>query len=290
MSLIKYQILVKVVDVSSFTKAADQLGLTQSAVSHAVTSLENTFGFLLINRDRSGITLTREGESLLPSIRAILRMDDKIHQEASALLGVASGTVSVGVFTSVSKHLLPQIIQRMDKKYPFIKIRLSEGNYKEIEDGLSSGELDCGFINKRSFKPFDVTPLKKDRMLCIVSSESSLYDASDVSFRQIENESFIMPAFGGYHEVKRLLAEHHCRPNVRFELMEENAILAMITHHLGISILPEMVLPEDISPLKAIPLISNSYRSISLATRNPPSPAAKAFTDVTKEVIIDFES
>lgn len=285
MSLFKYQILAKVVDVNSFTKAADQLGLTQSAVSHAITSLENKFGFLLINRDRSGISLTREGDLLLPSIRTVLQMDEKIHQEASALLGVTKGTVSVGVFTSVSRHLLPQIIQTMDEKYPFVKIRLSEGNYKEIEEALIRGELDCGFINKLAFKPFHVTPLKKDRILCIVSPESKLYTQSTISFSQLEEEPFIMPAFGGYHEVKRILAENHCKPNVRFELMEENAILAMVAHHLGISILPELVLPENIMPLKAIPLSSDNYRTISFATRNPPSPAAKCFAEVTQEII-----
>ncbi|SFF94045.1 LysR family transcriptional regulator [Sporolactobacillus nakayamae] len=285
MSLIKYQILSKVIALNSFTKAANYLGLTQSAVSHAITSLENEFGFKLISRDRSGITLTREGDLLLPSINKVLQMDENVHQEASSILGVQKGIVSVGVFTSVSRHLLPKIIQTMDDRYPLVKIRLFEGNYEEIEQAMIRGELDCGFVNKTKMNSFQVTPLKKDRMLCIVSPKSSLYNQKTISFNQIEDEPFIMPAFGGYHEVKRLLAEHHCAPNIRFELMEENAILAMVAHHLGISILPELVLPDNIAPLQAISFSTDSFRTIGLATRIPASPAAKCFADITRGVI-----
>ncbi|WP_100486765.1 LysR family transcriptional regulator [Sporolactobacillus pectinivorans] len=285
MSLIKYQVLVKVDEVKSFTKAADQLGLTQSAVSHAVAGLEEEFGFRLISRHRSGISLTREGMQLLPSIQRIVRSDEKLHQEAASILGVTGGSLCIGVFTSVSRHLLPQIIQVMDKKCPELQIRLTEGNYEEIEEQVISGKLDCGFVNKYHSDQLTVTPLIRDRILCIVSPKSVLYNQTCISFSQMEQEPFIMPAFGGYHEVKRILAENGVHPKIRFELMEENAILAMVSHHLGISILPELVIPGNITPLKAIPLEKDSYRTIGLATSTHPSPAAKQFVAIAKQVI-----
>ncbi|MFT8312258.1 MAG: LysR family transcriptional regulator [Sporolactobacillus sp.] len=290
MSLIKYQIFSKVAQLHSFTRAAEQLGLTQSAVSHAISGLEQTFGFSLIHRGRSAITLTREGNLMLPNINAVLQLDEGVRQEASSILGVIKGTVSVGSFNSVSIHILPQVIQQMETHYPLIKIRLFDGNYEEIEQALLRGELDCGFVTKMEIKSVRVTPIKKDRILCIVSPKSPLYNQKTVAFKQIEDEPFIMPAYGGYHEIKRLLSEHHCSPNVRFELMEENAILAMVAHHLGISILPELVLPENIEPLRAIPFTVDSFRTIRLASRVPTSPAAKCFADIVLEVIKDNES
>lgn len=266
MSLIKYQIFSTVMMLKSFTKAAGQLGLTQSAVSHAVSSLEHDLGFALINRDRSGITVTREGRILLPSINAVLQMDKNVHQEASAILGIKKGVVTVGVFNSISRHLLPKIIHEMDQRYPLVQVRLYEGNYETIEQRLTRGELDCGFVNKLEIKSFQITSLKKDRILCIVSPQSKLYHQKTVSFDQLRKQPFIMPAFGGNHEVKQLLAAHNCKPEIRFELMEENAILAMVRNHLGISILPEL----------------------GLATRIPPSPAAKCFAEITKELIAEF--
>jgi Transcriptional regulator len=285
LSLIQYEIFAKVAELNSFTQAGEQLGLTQSAVSHAVNSLEKVFGFRLISRNRTAIRLTAEGEQLLPSIRHLLQDDEKICQEAAAILGITRGNLRIGVFTSVSRHLLPQIIQTMDKKYPQIRIALKEGNYEQIEDQLVEGQLDCGFVTNPVSKQLLLTPLKKDRILCIVSPQSPLYHQKIVSFSQIAEEPFIMPAFGGNHEVKRILEVHDVRPRVRFELMEENAILAMVAHHLGISILPELVLPKDIAPLRAIPLETDSYRTIQLATHLHPSPATQAFVAITKQII-----
>ncbi|MDR7242535.1 LysR family transcriptional regulator [Priestia megaterium] len=282
MSLVKYEILNKVAEVKSFTKAADALALTQSAVSHAITNLESEFGFLLVNRNRSGITLTTEGETMLLAIRKVLQENEKVHQEAASLLGLAKGTIKIGIFKSVSTKWLPEIIQLMEKNYPAIQIQLKEGDYLEIEQWLLSGEIDCGFINITHSNQFHIISLKKDRLLCVVSNQSALYHQKTVSFEDLEKEPFIMPTYGGYHDIKQLFEEQGVQPEIRFELMDESAILSMITHHLGISILPEMLLDSIPQELRAIPFQVDSYRSIGLATRYHLSPAAKKFAEATQ--------
>jgi len=282
MSLVKYEILNKVAEVKSFTKAADALALTQSAVSHAITNLESEFGFLLVNRNRSGITLTTEGETMLLAIRKVLQENEKVHQEAASLLGLAKGTIKIGIFKSVSTKWLPEIIRLMEKNYPEIQIQLKEGDYLEIEQWLLSGEIDCGFINITHSSQFHIISLKKDRLLCVVSDQSALYHQKTVSFEDLEKEPFIMPTYGGYHDIKQLFEEHGIQPDIRFELMDESAILSMVTHHLGISILPEMLLDSIPQELRAIPFQVDSYRSIGLATRYHLSPAAKKFAEATQ--------
>ncbi len=219
-----------------------RLALTQSAVSHAITNLESEFGFPLVNRNRSGITLTTEGETMLLAIRKVLQENEKVHQEAASLLGLAKGTIKIGIFKSVSTKWLPEIIRLMEKNYPEIQIQLKEGDYLEIEQWLLSGEIDCGFINITHSSQFHIISLKKDRLLCVVSGQSALYHQKTVSFEDLEKEPFIMPTYGGYHDIKQLFEEHGIQPDIRFELMDESAILSMVTHHLGISILPEMLL------------------------------------------------
>lgn len=282
MSLVKYEILNKVAEVKSFTKAADALALTQSAVSHAITNLETEFGFPLLNRNRSGITLTTEGETMLLAIRKVLQENEKVHQEAASLLGLAKGTIKIGIFKSVSTKWLPEIIQLMEKNYPEIQIQLKEGDYLEIEQWLLSGEIDCGFINITHSSQFQIISLKKDPLLCVVSNQSALYHQKTVSFEDLEKEPFIMPTYGGYHDIKQLFEEQGVQPEIRFELMDESAILSMITHHLGISILPEMLLDSIPQELRAIPFQVDSYRSIGLATRYHLSPAAKKFAETTQ--------
>ena len=289
MSLVKYEILNKVAEVKSFTKAADALALTQSAVSHAITNLESEFGFLLVNRNRSGITLTTEGETMLLAIRKVLQENEKVHQEAASLLGLAKGTIKIGIFKSVSTKWLPEIIRLMEKNYPEIQIQLKEGDYLEIEQWLLSGEIDCGFINITHSSQFHIISLKKDRLLCVVSNQSALYHQKTVSFEDLEKEPFIMPTYGGYHDIKQLFEEHGIQPDIRFELMDESAILSMVTHHLGISILPEMLLDSIPQELRAIPFQVDSYRSIGLATRYHLSPAAKKFAETTQAWLQDSD-
>ncbi len=289
MSLVKYEILNKVAELQSFTKAADAMALTQSAVSHAITNLETEFGFPLVNRNRSGITLTTEGETMLLAIRKVLQENEKVHQEAASLLGLAKGTIKIGIFKSVSTKWLPEIIQLMEKNYPEIQIQLKEGDYLEIEQWLLSGEIDCGFINITHSSQFHIISLKKDPLLCVVSNQSALYHQKNVSFKDLEKEPFIMPTYGGYHDIKQLFEEQGVQPEIRFELMDESAILSMITYHLGISILPEMLLDSIPQELRAIPFQVDSYRSIGLATRYHLSPAAKKFAETTQAWLQDSD-
>ncbi|UOE62560.1 LysR family transcriptional regulator [Priestia filamentosa] len=282
MSLVKFEIFSKIAEVGSFTKAADSLQLTQSAVSHAITSLEKEFELTLINRNKTGVTLTNAGEHLLFTIRKVLHYNEKVYQEAASLNGLSKGTIKIGIFTSVSMKWLPDIIKIMEAKYPAIHIELKEGDYFEIEQWLLNGEIDCGFVNITQSNQFDIIPLKNDPLLCIVSNQSQLYNKPVVTFEDLEKVDFIMPSYGGSHDVKRLFEAYHVQPNIRFELMEETAIMSMISHHLGISILPEMVLDSLPKQLRAIPLEVNSYRSIGLATRYNLSPAGRKFAEVTK--------
>ncbi|MCY8235162.1 LysR family transcriptional regulator [Priestia endophytica] len=282
MSLVKFEIFSKVAEVGSFTKAADSLQLTQSAVSHAITSLEKEFELTLINRNKTGVTLTNAGEHLLFTIRKVLHYNEKVYQEAASLNGLSKGTIKIGIFTSVSMKWLPNIIKIMEAKYPAIHIELKEGDYFEIEQWLLSGEIDCGFVNITQSNQFDIIPLKNDPLLCIVSNQSELYNKPVVTFEDLEKVDFIMPSYGGSHDVKRLFEAYNVQPNIRFELMEETAIMSMISHHLGISILPEMVLDSLPKQLRVIPLEVNSYRSIGLATRYNLSPAGRKFAEVTK--------
>lgn len=289
MSLVKYEILNKVAEVHSFTKAAEMLGLTQSAVSHAVSSLEKEFGFNLIHRNRTGVTLTEDGQEMLFEMRKVLLAEEHLQQAASNILGVSKGTVRVGLISTISTHWMPNIIPIMDELYPGIRIDLREGDYYEIEQWLVSGEVDCGFLNRTSSKQFDFMPLKRDPLLCIVSNESPLYDNTEIDLLEIEDVPFIMPSYKGTNDILTNFEKYGVRPNIRFELFDEKAIVAMVEHNLGISILPEMaigVLPENV---KALPLLQESFRTVGLSTKQKLSPASQKFVEVLQEWLASVE-
>ncbi|MFF5995541.1 LysR family transcriptional regulator [Lysinibacillus sp. KU-BSD001] len=283
MSLIKYEILQTVAEVQSFTKAAQQLGLTQSAISHAISSLEKEFGFPLIHRSRTGVKLTTDGQTMLLAMRKVLQAEELLQQQAAHITGVTKGTVRIGLISSISTKWMPSIIRVMEQRYPGIKIELREGDYYEIEQWLVSGEIDCGFLNRASFKQFRYIPLIKDPLMCIVSSNSPLYEQKLIDLKEIENEHFIMPSYKGTNDVIAMFEKHTIKPNIRFELFDESGIISMVEHHLGVSILPKLVLTGLPSNVRAIPFKQETFRIIGLSTTYNISPATEKFMEVLME-------
>ncbi|KMY32862.1 LysR family transcriptional regulator [Lysinibacillus xylanilyticus] len=280
MSLVKYEILNKVAEVASFTKAADALGLTQSAVSHAVSSLEKEFGFALIHRSRAGVTLTSEGNTMLRAMRHVLDAQELLQQEAAHILGVTRGKVRIGVISSISSNWMPEIVRIMDNQFPGIQVELREGDYYEIEQWLLSGEVDAGFLNGQKSMQYQFTELQQDPLLCIVSDKSPLYNKAEIDIVELEDMPFIMTSYKGTNDVKVLLEQYHVKPNIRFELSEEVGIISMIAHQLGISILPKLVTYNLPPTIKAIPLKQGGYRTIGIAMKHQASPVTKKFAEI----------
>ena len=88
MTLLTYQVFKTIADVGSFHKAADILGLTPSAISHAISSMENELGFSVLTRSKAGVNLTNYGEQLLPYVNAVLNCDESLKQEIAELNGL----------------------------------------------------------------------------------------------------------------------------------------------------------------------------------------------------------
>lgn len=145
MSIAKYEIFQTVIELGSLTKASESLNISQSGVSHAISSLEKDLGFSLLTRNKAGIRLTVNGERMLEYIREILQLNEKMLQEAGEIKGLEIGTVRIGTFSSVSAVWLPGIIKKFTDQYPHIKVDIAEGKQEEISRWISQGIIDFGF-------------------------------------------------------------------------------------------------------------------------------------------------
>ncbi|WP_134684339.1 LysR family transcriptional regulator [Brevibacillus migulae] len=281
MNLLKYQIFVRVVELGSLTKAGEMLHLTQSAISHALSGLEQELGVTLLTRSRAGIRLTDNGERLLPHFKEIVKLNEKLYQEVAFINGLEIGKVRIGTFSSVSIHWLPSILKEYRDQFPLIETKLLDGNYREIENWIVTGEVDFGFVNLPTQEPLEVIPLKKDRMLCILAANHDLRTQSSIRLEQIKDLPFIMPAAGCDTDVRRIFTQRKLSPNIQYELEDDHAIMSMVQNGLGISILPETILLQSHYDLCLRPLHEEHFRSIGIAAvsfKNV-SPAAKKFID-----------
>jgi len=275
----KYMIFNAVVELGSLTKAAEVLHLTQSGVSHAMSSLEHEFGFSLLTRDRAGITLTSNGERMLTYIRDTLQCNERIKQEVAAINGLEVGSVRVGTFTTVSSQWLPGMIKQFQDEHPAIDIILVEGDYEDIERWIANGTVDFGFLSLTASQSFEVIPLVNDKMVCILHRQHPLRRQSKIRFEQMNGEPFIMPKWGKNDIIRRMLYENNVKPKIKYEVIEDQAIVAMVENGLGISILPEMLLFHNTHNVCIVNLEIPAYRRIGIALQSIKnmSPAARTF-------------
>ena len=157
MTLFSYEIFDAVARQGSFNKAAQQLHLTPSAISHAIAVMEEELGFALFNRGKNGVSMTSYGASLYPSIRAVLNSDEALKQSIARLNGLEKGKVKLGAFNSVCASLLPGLLKSFAAQYPQIEIEVYQGTYDDVKEWLRTGQVDIAFLSSTCKEEFNLT-------------------------------------------------------------------------------------------------------------------------------------
>ena len=129
----KYEAFEKTVELQSLTKAAQELGLTQSGVSHMLSAIEAELQLPLLKRTRTGARLTPEGEQMMPYIHEIVRQERLLRQAAERLHTLVTGKIRIGTFTSVATHWLPAMMMQFQKEHPQVDFQLFNGDYHDID-------------------------------------------------------------------------------------------------------------------------------------------------------------
>ena len=281
MKLDKYQVFRTVVEQRSLTLAAAALGCTQSAVSHSLDTLEKELGFPLLKRGRAGVTLTDEGERLLPAVRELLRSRERLDQTAAAIRGLDTGLVRIGAFTSVAVHWLPGVLKMFQADYPNVDFKLLNGDYHDVEQWIENGSVDIGFVNVPCALDCEVITLMEDRLLAILPLGSRFASYPRFPLVECETEPFISLLESSDHDARRALEAAGVQPNVRFYTKDDYAIIAMVEQGLGISIMPELLLKGRHDALQVLPLVPEAKRTIGLAIAagDKAGPATRRFAD-----------
>ncbi|EJL26800.1 LysR family transcriptional regulator [Brevibacillus sp. BC25] len=264
MTLTQLQVFVAAAKAGSFTRAAEEIGFTQSAVSQMIQSLEKELGVSLFQRSRSGITPTSIGERMLAHARDILNITSCMTEEANVARGISSGTLRIASIPSVASRFLPGLLGSFRKLFPAVDILLLEGDSDEISNWLHSSVVDIAFTVMPD-KDMQTLPLLQDEMMVILPDTHPLKDSQTLCFSEIAERCFIMPKDGC---IRKMLQENHITPTVTFEVREVYTILTMVQEYIGVTIMPELYMPPVIPKVVAIPLSPPITREVVLAVRN----------------------
>lgn len=284
MTIIKYQIFKMVTETMSFTNAAKQLNMTQSAVSRAILGFENDLGFQLFKRINNKVHLTPEGKLVLEKVNLILISQDQLIKCADQINNVETGVLKIGSFTSASSKFLPKIIKCFEKAYPAITLEVVEGDYRELQSWLYNGTIDIGFLVDHYLKEeFYTEPFFKDEMLVLVP-QSYHFKGSHFKMTDIQNYPFIMPMGSCNNYLNRILNDEGITPQIKYYIELNSTVLSIVEEGLGISIFSASSLYKANYDFLTIPFEKSIFREIHLCSHSKvtASPLVKAFFEIAR--------
>lgn len=278
-------------DTGSFTKAAERLNYTPSGVSQLVGALENETGLTLLRRTRKGVTLTPDGEILLPAVREFLEKENRIYELAAEVKGLLVGSVTIAAYSSISTHWLPEVIRDFEQDYPQIEIRLMEGIRQEVTRWLDEKKADIGFLSYQEPMPYEWTPLDYDEMLAVLPKDHLYASKESYPLINCETDSFIMPALGRDDDVVSLFERNGIKLNIHFTTLENFATMAMIEKGLGMSVMNNLITEKWNCDIVKIPVDPPSRITLGLAVPSykQVSPAVKRFIKYAVERLKKIE-
>jgi DNA-binding transcriptional LysR family regulator len=280
--------LVAVANLSNFGEAALQLGVSQSAVSHAIATLETDLGVQLFLRGRHGAQLTPVGERIVSRAQQIMHLVTDIEEEANLVRGLQGGSVRIASFRSVATHILPNAIAQFRQRFPAIAISVAEyDDSPSVEEDLRKGRADIGFTHLPTSDEFETWELLQDEYVVLFPPGVELQ--LPLRWEQLQTYPLVM-ALDGCSCDQQVYA--HCLKfdtslHIAYQFKTDSTIVNMVAQGLGATIIPRLA-AEPIPPgLQVFSLPVPLFRIIGMAmlANSLQTPAVFAFLDLLKDKI-----
>ena len=288
----KLEALLMAVDLGSFTKAAEVLGYTQSGLTHMMNSLEKEVGFTLLERGRSGVRLTEEGERIAPAVREFLqanaRLDSVIEQVASSRTEI----IRVSAYASIAMHWLPGIIQRFREECPDVDVDIRMADHVDVPyELLAQGKMDAILVSPQDEGQYEWVHLADDPMFAVLPKDFDTQGMTAFPLAAFEARDFIMPSQGFDKDIMRIFNRIGVKPHILPTWVDDPTVISMVSHGLGVSMMTELTVRGRTDGVKLLPVEPASSRELGLAVRSldAASDGLRHFIDGTKRVVAEMQ-
>ncbi len=262
----RIRVLLAAIECGSLTRAGEELGYTQSALTQMVRSFEEEVGFPLLNKTTRGVTATPEAEQLLPTMRLILSDEEKLDQEISAICGIYRGRIRLGSFESTSAHWLPLVLKYFRSNYPDVVFQIEEYGHDELLQGLLSGTLDMALMSDPGTDKVDFIPIYEDPLYVAFAPGHELSEYDKVPLKKLRDQPFIVESKD--RDTYNVFARAGFEPDVRYYSKDSYAILSMAEQGLGIAVLPGLIIERFPGSYEYRPLDPGMSRLLGIGVRN----------------------
>ena len=288
----KLEALLMAVDLGSFTKAAEVLGYTQSGLTHMMNSLEKEVGFTLLERGRSGVRLTEEGERIAPAVREFLqanaRLDSVIEQVASSRTEI----IRVSAYASIAMHWLPGIIQRFREECPDVDVDIRMADHVDVPyELLAQGKMDAILVSPQDEGQYEWVHLADDPMFAVLPKDFDTQGMTAFPLAAFEARDFIMPSQGFDKDIMRIFNRIGVKPHILPTWVDDPTVISMVSHGLGVCMMTELTVRGRTDGVKLLPVEPASSRELGLAVRSldAASDGLRHFIDCTKRVVAEMQ-
>lgn len=264
----RYIALQKIMELGSFTKAAEALGYTQSSISQMIASLENELSIKLLIRSRHGVKLTIEGTELYPFIERTILQYRAMQEKVNEIKGLETGIIRVGTFSSITCHWMPQLIKGFQQRYPNVQFLFHQGDYTSIQEWIKTGAVDFGFVTPPAVTDLETIIMKDGEMLAILPKNHPLADRTSIRVGEISKDPYILMEEGHFSEPLNAFEAAGLKPNLKYTIHDDYAVMTMVEAGLGVSILAELVLQRTNFDIAKIPLDPPIYRTLAIAYKD----------------------
>lgn len=290
MNISKLEALLTAIDLGSFSRAAEKLGYTQSGMTHMMNSLETELGFEIISRGYYGIKVTENGEKILPKIRRLVALDEEIREDIRNINEKGEATIKVGAYSSVALQWLPAIVQLFNNDHPNISVQISTGSVSEMYDGINSDRFDLAFVSYNDRFPCEFIHLKDDRMMAILPIDYPVDIAAPFPLSSYEGKNFLMPSLGFDIDIMSIFNKGNVRPHIVSTFVDDPAIISMVEHGLGISMLSELIVRGRSGNVLCLPIEPYVCRDmgIAYAPKKKLTDAMRQFISYSKKFADNF--
>lgn len=290
MELRQIQYFIEVAKREHVTEAAHALHVAQSAVSRQIYNLENELGVKLFIREGRNVRLTPPGKIFLQHMQEAMHVIENAKREIAEQIDPERGTVSIGFPSSMANLTLPSAISAFRKQYPLVKFRLKQGAYRKLIDAVIHGDINMALLGPL---PTNVKKIKGEilfyeDLVALLPNSHPLASKKYLRLSELKNESFVLFP-NGYilrEIVVKACKEQNFEPTVSFEGEDIDAIKGLVSSGLGVTIIPEITLIENLprSTVK-IPVIEPKVTrtvGIIVSSEHELLPTEKIFYDFLK--------
>lgn len=249
MHLETLKVFCDVVETKSFSVAASQNYVTQSAVSQQIRMLEEKYGRRLLERTRGNVQLTPAGDILYQASKEIVRRYQELEGRLQAVAKIVGGTVRVATVHTIGLYELSTQLKRFLKAYPQVQLQLEYGRSTKIYDDALKGGIDLGVVAFPMRRPgITVIPFREDRLVLICPPQHPLAKHRHVSIKKLAGEPFV-----GFErdiptrkETDRVLRRHGIDVRYVMELDNAEVMKRVVEIGIGLAILPEIAVRPEV--------------------------------------------